>query len=527
MLDQLVLPKIIFPYLSPTMKKLFFFFFTFLFTSALLNAQWDSTQLKEKIDDAGRLINKQPDSAMILIEELMGMGKAENDYALMSEAIKLKGIAHKRKSEFGLSEKCFREAVSFAQLAGDSLLVANAKYSLGLLYRHLAKYSESLTLYNESLNLAFNYEAEPIFIARIYNGMGTVLHATEQFAESVEYFKKSFSIHKKENNASNAASSAVNIGGLLVETEQFDSATYYLNYALDYYKNKNYKFGEAAAQVNLAEVYLKKEELDKAKKYSEDALQVFKDIGDEARVGMTLSSLSKIENKLGNRQKAILYAEESLAIAEKVGRLDNAREQYYDLSKIYAETGQWQQAYEAQVGYNTLNDSMFYIEIDEILQEQRAKFETAEKDQEITRLNLEQALEERQQKRLLIGLLLFAALALLAFLFYLGRRRAIKKLQKEQAITNNLLKEKLLTELKQAQASLVQNEKMVSLGQLTAGIAHEINNPINFITSAAAALQLNFADIQKILEKIASIKNKADKEKAINELINLSEKLES
>lgn len=42
---------------------------------------------------------------------------------------------------------------------------------------------------------------------------------------------------------------------------------------------------------------------------------------------------------------------------------------------------------------------------------------------------------------------------------------------------------KTLDDLKQAQSQLVESEKMASLGQLTAGIAHEINNPINFVTA--------------------------------------------
>lgn len=55
--------------------------------------------------------------------------------------------------------------------------------------------------------------------------------------------------------------------------------------------------------------------------------------------------------------------------------------------------------------------------------------------------------------------------------------------------------------LKDTQIQLVEAEKMASLGQLTAGIAHEINNPINFVKSNIKPLQLDFKDLMEVIEE--------------------------
>ena len=61
-----------------------------------------------------------------------------------------------------------------------------------------------------------------------------------------------------------------------------------------------------------------------------------------------------------------------------------------------------------------------------------------------------------------------------------------------------------LENLKQTQTQLVESEKMASLGQLTAGIAHEINNPINFVTSNINPLK---RDIEMVLNALTVIEN--------------------
>jgi two-component system, NtrC family, sensor kinase len=56
-------------------------------------------------------------------------------------------------------------------------------------------------------------------------------------------------------------------------------------------------------------------------------------------------------------------------------------------------------------------------------------------------------------------------------------------------------------DLKDAQIQLVEAEKMASLGVLTAGIAHEINNPINFVKSNIKPLQLDFKDLLEVIDE--------------------------
>jgi signal transduction histidine kinase len=75
-----------------------------------------------------------------------------------------------------------------------------------------------------------------------------------------------------------------------------------------------------------------------------------------------------------------------------------------------------------------------------------------------------------------------------------------------------------LVSLKDAQSQLVEKEKMASLGQLTAGIAHEINNPINFVTSNIKPLKLDIEDIKSLLGKYEQLEHAEDFKSGLQEI---------
>ncbi len=97
---------------------------------------------------------------------------------------------------------------------------------------------------------------------------------------------------------------------------------------------------------------------------------------------------------------------------------------------------------------------------------------------------------------------LFSALGgflILAIILYRNNRNKAKAnalLQEQKVEIQNTL-----AELKSTQAQLIQKEKMASLGELTAGIAHQIQNQLNFVN--------NFSEVNK--ELLLEMKNEIDK----------------
>ncbi|MCJ8208939.1 ATP-binding protein [Mucilaginibacter sp. RS28] len=79
-----------------------------------------------------------------------------------------------------------------------------------------------------------------------------------------------------------------------------------------------------------------------------------------------------------------------------------------------------------------------------------------------------------------------------------------------ELIESNKTLQVSLENLQATQSQLIATEKMASLGQLTAGIAHEINNPINFVSANVQPLRLDFLEVFDLIEKYIAFEHEPD-----------------
>lgn len=112
---------------------------------------------------------------------------------------------------------------------------------------------------------------------------------------------------------------------------------------------------------------------------------------------------------------------------------------------------------------------------------------------------LNQLIEEEKEKIAMQSSILQAANEQLA-----KTQQELQKALLDEQNSRSKLQE-TLQKLQNAQVQLIQSEKMASLGVLTAGIAHEINNPINFIYAGINSLKTNMLDLMKVVEQYEQV----------------------
>ena len=385
---------------------------------------------------------------------------------------------------------------------------------------------ESMKLEFEALNIGEKMKVTTI-TAIALNRIGNVYMELGDYRKANEYYFRSKDQGQQIGDTAIYNNELSNIGNIYELSNMPDSALYYQQLV---YK-ESLKHPADRRFITWPEMMFRMGNAYKLKGDNEKALEFYKKGIDEAYIdndirNLTMNNLfiAKLYKEMNLPDSTMKYAHKAFSTAQAV----SFRKGIYDASSIISELFKNKQKYDSAFKYSSIAD----IERDSLYGAARFR--------EMQHLILnQQEMQQQLQKerdridsrnRAILFLVVFLLAAIIAFYLWNNNRKQKKvnatlREQQLKISSQNSELEKTLNNLKSTQSLLIQSEKMASLGELTAGIAHEIQNPLNFVN--------NFSEVNKeMLEELKAERLKPNAERdvtledgLINDVIDNSEKI--
>ena len=404
------------------------------------------------------------DSGHIFYQKGIADAESKNDRDMLSTLYQNNGIAYQQQSNFPQALLFYQKALKIASQMHDEESEAYIYLNIAITYTSIDDNARAEQYFFKAAIIAKKLNLKNV-LAYTYSNLSSLYEGMNRYKEQYDFAMKAATLGKEMGDEGIEASSLSRAALALADQNKFEEAEKLNRQALTVADASRQPYNIYQAMSCMGTILWKQKKYNDAIPYFEKAFHLLTDADLYTKeVGSTYFDLSECYEKTGNYNKALFTYKISAKIADSVRGRENIKK-----------------ATELTMNYDF------------------------EKKQQLTKYEQQKQndLAKTRQTALSIGLLLTLALAVVAFNGFKNKRKANVLLQQQ-----NERVETTLTDLKATQAQLIQSEKMASLGELTAGIAHEIQNPLNFVN--------NFSDVStELINEMQDELNKGDKDEAI------------